>query len=312
MRVVCLGILVADVFLPPLDRLPRAGELVAVDDFLVQPGGCAANTAIDLVRLGLEAAVVGCVGDDPFGDLVVSELGERGVDTTRVRRVEGLGTSKTVIFGVQGEDRRFVHTFGANAALGAADLVAVDEPADALCVGGYLVLPGLAASELANALGRARARGTLTLLDVAIPVGKTFDSSGEIAELLPHVDAFVPNEDEARALTGEADPHGQAQALAAAGAATVVVTRGADGAVVHSRGETFDVTPAAVEAVDESGAGDAFDAGLIVGMLAGFDIRRSVALAGVVGASACAALGCWESVCSRAEAEAVLAEQALA
>ena len=312
MQVVCLGILVADVFLPPLDRLPRAGELLAVDDFLVQPGGCAANTAIDLVRLGLEAAVVGCVGDDPFGELVVRELAAHGVDTTRVRRVPGLGTSKTVIFGVRGEDRRFVHTFGANTALGTADLDAADEPAEALYVGGYLLLPGLRATELANTLRRARSRGTLTVLDVAIPAGDTPGLSGGLAELLPHVDAFVPNEDEARTLTGEADPHRQARVLAAAGAATVVITRGADPAVVYSRGETYGVTPPVVEAVDESGAGDAFDAGLIVAMLEGFDIRRSVAFASVVGASACAALGCWESVCTRAEAEMVLAEQAFA
>ncbi len=312
MRVVCLGILVADVFVPPLDRLPRAGELVAVEDFLVQPGGCAANTAIDLVRLGVEAAVVGCVGNDPFGDLVLAELERHGVDTARVRRVEELGTSKTVIFGVQGEDRRFVHTFGANAALGPADLDFADLTADALYVGGYLLLPDLGAGELAETLRGARSRGMLTVLDVAIPAGAASGSSAGLAELLRQVDAFVPNEDEARALTGETDPHLQAEALAAAGAATVVVTRGAEGAVVRSRGETFEVAPPEVEAVDESGAGDAFDAGLIVGMVEGFDIRRSVAFASVVGASACRALGCWESVCTRSEAEAVLAQGVLA
>jgi sugar/nucleoside kinase (ribokinase family) len=308
-RVVCLGILVADVFLPPLERLPEAGELVAVEDFLVRPGGCAANTAIDLVRLGLEASVIGCVGDDPFGELVLSELAANGVDTPGVRRVEGLGTAKTVIVGVRGQDRRYIHTFGANAALGADDLDAVFVDAAALYVGGYLLLPGLRADELADRLRRARERGMLTVLDVAIPASDA-PSLGEIARLLPHVDVFVPNEDEARVLTGEVDPHLQARALADAGATAVIVTRGPDGAVVCGRDGSFDVPAPAVDAIDESGAGDAFDAGLILGLLEGWDLRRSATFASIVGASACAALGCWESVCSRPEAEALLARQA--
>ena len=65
----CVGILVADVVVPPLARLPAAGELIASEDFLVQPGGCAANSAIALRKLGVDAAVVGRVGDAP-GDYV--------------------------------------------------------------------------------------------------------------------------------------------------------------------------------------------------------------------------------------------------
>lgn len=310
MRVVCMGILVADVFVPPLARLPAAGELVAVDDFLVQPGGCAANTAIDLVRLGLEASVVGCVGDDPFGELVVRELAALGVDTAGVRRVGGRGTSKTVIVGVRGEDRRYIHTFGANAALHATDLDGVLAGADALYVGGYLLLPGLRQGELAGRLRQAREHGLITVLDVAVPAGGSPPSLEEVAELLPHVDVFVPNEDEARVLTGESDPHRQARLLFEAGASTVIVTRGAAGAVVCGRGASFDVPAPAVDVLDESGAGDAFDAGLILGLLEGWSIGDSVAFASVVGASACAALGCWESVCTRTEVDALLAGQA--
>ena len=72
--VVCAGILVADIFVPPLERLPQAGELVVTDDFLVQPGGCAANTAISLVKLGVPVSVAGKVGSDLFGDAVERDL----------------------------------------------------------------------------------------------------------------------------------------------------------------------------------------------------------------------------------------------
>jgi sugar/nucleoside kinase (ribokinase family) len=102
MTVVCLGILVADVFLPTLARLPQAGELVATEDFLVQTGGCAANTAVDLAHLGAKASVVGRVGDDVFGTFVHSDLERRGVDVAGTGKASGLGTSKTVIVTVSG------------------------------------------------------------------------------------------------------------------------------------------------------------------------------------------------------------------
>ena len=113
--VVCAGILVADIFVPPLERLPRVGELVVTEDFLVQPGGCAANTAISLVKLGVSVSVAGKVGSDLFGDAVERDLHAWGVRTETLKRSSGFGTSKTVILPVTDEDRRYIHTIGANA-----------------------------------------------------------------------------------------------------------------------------------------------------------------------------------------------------
>ncbi len=310
--VLCAGIVVADLFVPPLERLPEAGEVVATDDFLVQPGGCAANTAICLRRLGVRALVVGCVGDDPFASLVVRGLEEHGVDTARIRRVRGLGTSKTVVVPVVGEDRRFVHTFGANAALAAADLD--DEAiaaAAALYVGGYLMLPAMRQDELAERLRLARERRVTTVLDVAVPIGHQGPRLEDVRALLPHADVFVPNDDEARALTGERDPHRQAELLVEAGARTVVVKLGERGAVVRGPGGGFELPAPPVEVVEPSGAGDAFAAGLIAGLLEGWSLERAVAFASVVGGSACTELGCWEGVFDRAQAEAFLAEHPL-
>src|SRR5690349_11906362 len=100
MTVVCAGILVADLVVPPLPRLPDAGELLDTPDFLVQPGGCAANAAIALARLGVTASVVGRVGDDLFGEAVVAGLRAEGVDTGSVIPTAGAPTSKTVILPV--------------------------------------------------------------------------------------------------------------------------------------------------------------------------------------------------------------------
>jgi sugar/nucleoside kinase (ribokinase family) len=72
--VLCTGILVADHFVPPLPRLPAEGELLKVDGMLLDTGGCAANVATDLARLGARAAVAGMVGADSFGDFIRADL----------------------------------------------------------------------------------------------------------------------------------------------------------------------------------------------------------------------------------------------
>src|SRR5215471_6245025 len=95
--VVCAGILVADLFVPPLEQLPMEGELIATEDFLVQPGGCAANTAISLAKLGVPVSVSGKIGKDIFGDAIERDLQASGVRTSALRRSSSHGTSKTVI-----------------------------------------------------------------------------------------------------------------------------------------------------------------------------------------------------------------------
>jgi len=307
--VLCVGILVADVFVPPLARLPEPGELIATDDFLLQPGGCAANTAIALRTLGVDAAVCGRVGDDLLGSFVEQDLRSHGIDTSGIRRTEGLGTSKTVIIPVAGDDRRFVHTFGANAALTAGDIdPAALEAAEVVCVGGYLVLPSLREDGLADRLRAARAHGTQVVLDVAVPVGASL-SLDVAAEVLPFVDYFVPNEDEGFALTGERDPRRQAERFLECGADCVAITLGDQGVYVRRGDWELDVEAPPMEVVEPSGAGDAFAAGLVVGILAGWELERSVRFAAVLGASACTALGCYAGLLTREEAEAFLAPQ---
>src|SRR2546427_3514653 len=113
--ILCAGILVADIFVPPLAALPEAGQLVATDDFLIDTGGCAANVAVGLAKLGTAAAVAGKVGKDAFGDFIVQDLAGKGIDTSHVVPSEGARTSQTVILPLIGQDRRFIPTFRAKA-----------------------------------------------------------------------------------------------------------------------------------------------------------------------------------------------------
>jgi sugar/nucleoside kinase (ribokinase family) len=291
-RVLCAGILVGDLFVPPLPRLPAAGELLVTDDFLMGAGGCAANVAVVLSKLGVDSRVVGKVGRDSFGDFVISSLAGLGIEVSFVGRSETMGTAKTVIVPVAGEDRRYVHTVGANADLTGEDFVpAAMSGVEVVYLGGYLVLPGLrpvAVVELFEATHRAGAR---TVLDVVLP-GGTQASMDDLRDILPSVDFFLPNYDEARHLTGEKDPERQAAVFHEAGSKTVVITMGAEGLFVASATDTRHLPAPSIDVVDGSGAGDAFAAGMMVGILDGWPLERSLTFASEVGALACTELGC--------------------
>ena len=297
-QVACVGILVADLFAPPLPRLPAAGELLKVEDFLLTTGGCAANTGMDLARLGVSTTVIGKVGEDSFGDFVVGDLARHGLDTRGIRR-STQGTSRTVILPVVGEDRRYIHAVGANGDFTAADIDRQQVLASQVFyVGGYMLLPHLEAGSLAGLFTAARQAGVKTVLDVA---GVTQPAWEELSQLLPHVDVFLPNHDEACILTGETDPVRQAAVLLDLGAGVAGITLGGAGAYVCTRTEAIRAGAYTVDVVDPSGGGDAFDAGFIVGMLEGWGLAPTVEFASAAGALACTALGCTAGLRTRAE-----------
>jgi sugar/nucleoside kinase (ribokinase family) len=159
-------------------------------------------------------------------------------------------------------------------------------------------------------LAAARARGATTILDVVAPAGG--EASLEAASrLLPHVDYFVPNRDEAFALTGEADPARAADKLAERGARTTIIKLGERGIYVRSAAGSFALDAPPVAVVEPSGAGDGFAAGLAVGVLEGWGLEETAWFASVIGASACTALGCAAGIFSRAEADAFVSEHPL-
>jgi sugar/nucleoside kinase (ribokinase family) len=312
MDIECLsvGILVADHGCTPIERVPAAGELILADELPLAIGGCASNAAVDLARVGVRVAVVGCVGRDAFGRFLIESLTEAGVDTNSVRQLAGVGTSGTLIVNVRGEDRRFIHAIGANAHFAAAD-IAVDRlrTAKILYVGGYLLMPALVPDELAAVFRQARRWGVTTVLDIVLP--GPGDHWARLAPVLAETDVFLPNSDEAAAITGLADPRAQAERFLEAGARTVVITCGGQGTVLVAKGLRLHSGVFPVHYVGGTGAGDAFDAGYIAGLLAGCDPRGCLAWASALGASCVRSISATESVFTRAEAEAFLAEHVL-
>jgi sugar/nucleoside kinase (ribokinase family) len=309
-EVLCAGIVVADHVCTPIPHVPAAGELVMADRLILTIGGCAANAAVDLVKMGVRAAVAGRVGSDVFGRVVGDLLREAGVDVSALTVTPGADTSQTLIVNVACQDRRFIHTFGANAAFRAADIpLAQVKRCRALYLGGYLLMPQVVQEELIPVFAAARQAGVKTVLDVAIPGPAEYLS--RLEKLLPHVDVFLPNNHEAQLMTGESDPVRQAELFHRLGAATAVVTLGGEGAVLVSAKNRLRAGVFPVAFVDGSGGGDAFDAGYLYGLLHQLGEEDCLKVASALGASCVRAIGTTPGVFTKSECEAFLGEHAL-
>jgi sugar/nucleoside kinase (ribokinase family) len=292
--VVCLGILVADAIVRPVEGLPPRGSLDLVDEITLHGGGCALNTASALTRLGLGAAAVGKVGSDPFGDFVLELLDERGVDRRGVLRDPSVSTSASVVLVDETGERTFLHLPGANGRVRADEL----DPdllygGRALHVAGALVMPELDGEPTAALLAEARRRGLHTSLDTVWDATERWE---RVVPSLPHLDLLAPSLAEARAISGLEEPADVAAWLRKAGVGAVALKMGAEGCHVSGDGFEGRLGAPPVRAVDGTGAGDAFVAGLLYGLLAGWPLERAAALANAAGALAVTAVGAVEGL----------------
>jgi sugar/nucleoside kinase (ribokinase family) len=304
--VISAGMVLVDHLTPPIPRLPRAGELIAVDQLPLNIGGGAANTSMALGRLGVPVSVSARIGDDAFGRYIVESLQSGGVGTESITIDRQLPTSQTLIVNVQGEDRRFIHTLGANRGYVAADMdEAISIPPKVLHIGYFLILPQLDGAELAQRFDRVRKAGGWTVLDVVTP-GEG-DYIEPLKRVLPYTDVFKPNTDEAALILGEHDPIRQARAFREMGARRVVVSMGDRGLISLSDENEVRMGSFPVPFVDGTGGGDAFIAGYIVGLLEGKSEMECLTLASAVGASCVREVGATPGVFRRHEADEFLA-----
>ena len=311
-QVGCAGILVSDTFCGPMRELPREGQLLAVDAMPTKAGGCAANVAIDLAKQGITVDIVGCLGTDSSAKVLLSSLEDNGVGCNRIAYSSELPTSKTVILLVAGQDRRYIHSFGANAAFTVNHIEREwVQSLQVFYLGGLFLMPAFSPDELLDLLAFCRQHGVVTVVDVVIPQN-TLSIPKDLRPLLSAMDFFLPNDDEAKAMTGLSDSVEQLHAFLEWGAHTVIITKGKQG-VVAGRGQEF--WQAGIyemsEAVDPSGCGDAFAAGVVTGIVRGWDISATIRYASALGASAIRALGTTDGVFTAAQAEEFIAANRL-
>lgn len=266
-------------------RIPRPGETLHASGSSTSPGGKGANQAVAAARRGARVAMVGAVGTDGFAGDAVSLLAEAGVDLRSVASIDG-PTGIAVIYVQEDGENSILVNAGANSAM---TRERVESHAELIQAAPIVALQGeipRAGIEAAAALCGARPDGGRLVLNLA-----------PVMELDPAVirqaDPLVVNEYEGRLaltmLTGQevADDTAAVKALLQTGVRSVVLTRGAAGALVGDASGVVSVPSPKVKVVDTTGAGDAFVGALLAGLATGASLREAAVGAVRVGAFAC-------------------------
>ncbi|MEU0686120.1 ribokinase [Streptomyces uncialis] len=270
-------------------RRPLPGETVRGGDLAVHPGGKGANQAVAAARLGGRVTLLARVGDDSHGELLTRTLREAGVDLPGLAYGDRPTGTALIVVGPDG-DNSIVVSPGANALLSPADIA---EQRERLAAARVLSLQLEIPLDTVAAAVRAAGPTTRVVLNPSPPTDLP-------AEVLARCDPLVLNQHEARHLLGrDSAPEEAAAALLARGPRSVVLTLGAEGALVaEGEGTTTRVPGEKVTVVDTTGAGDAFTAALAWRLSQGEALTPAVRYAVRVGAEAVSGAGA-QSLSSR-------------
>lgn len=283
-------------------RRPRPGETLRGSGFHEFLGGKGVNQAVAAVRSGARTAMIGRLGSDRHGDEFAEMLLAEGIDTTQVQRDPDAGTGVGLPVVEPGGGNSIIIVPRANDAVSAQDIVRATPLIAASRV--LLVQLELPLETVVAALRTARAHAVTTILNPA-----PFQSLPE--DLAGLVDVIIPNEVEAEQITGlrcDDEKAEQVARLLREGYArhAAVLTLGRRGAVVATDTATWMVPAFAVEAVDTTGAGDAFCGALAARLAVGDDLRQATLFATAAGALAVTKPGAVPAMPHRGAIEAVL------
>jgi argininosuccinate lyase len=271
----------ADVVMSPVTDLPSPGGTLLTEEMAVRVGGAGANAALASVEAGIKVRLIGCVGEDQLGGWMRDQLALAGLANELVV-VTGETSGLTVVLESPVRDRTFLTYLGVNAQWEPAMIPDDSLTCDNLLLCDYFVAPQLRGDAARRLLDTARARGARTFFDTTWdPDGFPGATRAEVRELLPSVDVFLPNEVEACALADRGgDAAAAARVLQAASGGWVVVKRGPRGCfAVGPEGIELAVPAPAVDVADTTGAGDAFNAGLVQALAHGAGWREALTMA---------------------------------
>jgi len=268
-QVITLGDINLDI-IAHIARYPQPGGDGLASQAHLCPGGSAANTALTLARCGVQAAIIGRVGADALGTQLLADLRAGGVDVSLVQRDPDVTTGTMFIVVTPDGERTMFGFRGANTRTDPAG-IALERLRSAhhFHLSGYALLESPQREAALRALELAHRAGLSTSLDAGLET--LIQRADLVRSLLPRVDLFFPNLDEAEQLAGTRDAETAIVRLRERGAESVALKLGGQGCVV---GEVCDTT----------GAGDAFDAGVICGRLGGLSWRAAALLGNALGA----------------------------
>lgn len=289
-----------------LPAIPRPGETLLGGVFATYPGGKGSNQAVAAARLGGEVTMIGRVGDDAFGDQLLSMARSEGIDTRFVHIDPNAATGVALIeVDAQGQNSIAVAS-GANFTLTAEDVASSFAQLERVDL---LVMPlETPIDTIFTAADLARRVGARVVLNPA-------PAQHLSPELLKNIDVLIPNEHEAAFMTGNAihsreDARQAAADLLRSGVGNVIITMGSHGALIAQAAQSeivyTQISPFSVKAVDTTAAGDAFVGALAVALGEGRFLPDAARFASAAAAISVTRVGAQPSLPTRTEVEAFL------
>ncbi|MEW6231044.1 MAG: ribokinase [Chloroflexota bacterium] len=292
-------------------RLPKLGETLIGHSFHIGYGGKGANQAVMAARLGAEVTMITKLARDVFGEGTMKNYREQGIDTTYIFFDTSCSSGVASIF-LDDQAQNFIAIVpGANMALSPADVQtarAAIQAADVLVC--QLEVP---VETTLKAFRIARSSGVRTILNPA-PAAPLLSDGRRSDELLQLTDICAPNETETELLTGQSaktleEAERAARQLLARGPKTIILTLGERGALLVEQNAVEHIPVIHVDAVDPTGAGDAFIGSLAVYLAEGLALRDVIRRANAIAALSVTRVGTQTSFPTRAEADAFLKKQ---
>lgn len=275
-------------------RFPKPGETISGEDLQIIPGGKGANQAVAAARQGVDVAMVGRVGNDAFGNLLLNNLKKNNVDISKVEQIDSATGTAVIVVDSNGQNS-IVLSAGANGKVNTKD---IDASPDAKILLLQFEIP---IETVVYAAKVYKSKGTKVILNPA-PAKEISD------ELLSHVDILIPNESELSLLskqevTNVKSAEKAAKEILKRGVKIVIVTLGEKGALIVDSQQVTKVNSYQVNVVDTTAAGDSFIGGFASAFLQNKSLEESVRYGCTCGALATTKFGAQPSLPTKEEVE---------
>jgi len=279
--VLVVGELNVDLILNKIEKFPEVGKEVIANEMTLTLGSSSAIFASNISSLGAKTAFIGKIGKDKFGDIVLESLQKNNVDTSLIIIDPQTGTGATVVLSVD-EDRANTTYPGAMYELTINDISDDSvKKARHLHFSSYFLQPGMWGN-LGLLFKKAKQFGLTTSFDMQWDPNETWDL--DVADVLPYVDVFLPNEEEIKFLSRQKTV-GEAIQTLKQYTNILAVKRGNKGSMVFYQDQLIDLPPFLnTQVVDTTGAGDSFNAGFIYKFINGQNIADCQRFGNLTGA----------------------------
>lgn len=303
--VICIGMALADVIIRGFNPTPVSASGYIAESASLNPGGEAVNEAVAAAKLGLKTGIRCALGNDAAGEMVLNELRKHGVDTGIVARTPA--TPVTTMFVREDGSRQSItnqaHRYNFHPEMELSLL----SGARALILGSLFRAPFDDPDVIHAVVSGAKAGGQLVVADTKIPNFR-FLALEDIRDSLALIDYITPNEDEARHFTGKDEPEEMADVFLDYGVRNAVIKLGSKGCLLKNREMSLRLPAERVRAVDATGAGDNFAAGLVSEILRGSAPEQALRFANACGAICTTAVGAGTALKDREQVLAFIRE----